>query len=456
MPPSRSSSRGTARAEHRPHPARSSFLFATGILTGVLLVLILDQLWPPAVPRDELRYRETRDFVRSNFVREVDPQSLADDALRGLVEGLDDYSRYYTGAQVAGIERETTGRFRGIGAVFKEPLDEGVVLFALPDSPAERAGLQVGDRLLEIEGRAFGDLEPGGLAQVLGDESRDTLVLLVRGRSGGERRLTVTREVVADPSVRHARIVDAERGIGYLAVRSFSETTPREFDRALVELEERGLEALIVDVRGNFGGLLSAAVELANRFLSEGVIVSTQGRGAPVVYEARGSLATWEGLPLVLLVDSESASASEVFAAALQDHRLAAVVGAPTYGKGTVQRVRTLDAGRSLVKLSTSYYFTPAGRNLERSVAKAWEFGILPDVWIELDPDAKQRARSALERYSPPSAALPALRAWELEEQLELLSPPPDDAQFLAALALLRGERPSSLADSARAPGTTR
>ena len=177
--------------------------------------------------------------------------------------------------------------------------------------------------------------------------------------------------------------------------------------------------------------------------MPEGVLVSTRGRGEPVVYEADPGKVRYADLPLVVLVDSDSASASEVFAAALQDHRYAVLVGSPTYGKGTVQRVKTLEDGRGVVKLTTSYYYTPAGRNLERTVEKAWEFGIVPDVWVPVDAFQTARVHASLNRYEIPAEALPKLMAWQEREGIPLVLEHPEDDALDVATGLLRGERPS-------------
>ena len=422
---------------------REIWAFGAGLAAGVLAAAIGAELWPRSATPDLELYREVRDAVSESFVRDVDPDLLVDRALHAMAEGLDEYSRYYSAGEVAVVERETQGRYRGIGVVFKEPIEEGRILFAMPESPAQRAGLDVGDRILSIDGTPLTQMSSEQLRAVIGDSSSsDTLRLLVRSLDGEERERAVARDVLLDPSVRHARMLDPERGIGYLALRSFSDATPDEFDAAMAALAEEDLRGLVVDVRGNYGGLLHAAIELANRFLAEGVIVSTRGRGENVPYEAVAAKARWSGLPLAVLVDGESASASEIFAAALQDHRAAALVGSPTYGKGTVQRVKAVDEGRALLKVTTSYYFTPAGRNLERTVDKAWEFGILPDVWVPLEADQVAALHARLERYSAPEEAQAKLRAWEQLDQIVLLPPWPEDAQLEAALALLRGEAP--------------
>jgi carboxyl-terminal processing protease len=416
--------------------------FWIGLAGGALLAGALGVLWRQNEDRDLTRYREVRDWVRANYVRDVESGGLVDAALHGMVESLDGYSRYYDGAQVAALERDTTGRYRGIGVVFRPALDSARVLFALPGSPADKAGIRPGDAIVAVDGRRRADLDAAEFQRAISEARGDVLELEVLGRDGGTRTLQLERAELVDPTVRHAQLVDAERGIAYLAITSFSKETPAEFDRAVAVLQAEGMRALVIDLRGNLGGVLHSAVRVANRFLPRGLIVSTEGRGEPTRYEALRAEATLAALPLALLVDLDTASASEVLAGALQDHRRAVLVGGRTYGKGMVQQVRAFGDDEAEVRLTTGYYYTPAHTNIERTVQKGREHGLVPDLDVELPRDAAARVRAYLETYSPPESALPELRAWEREEGLQLVQPHPRDAQFEAALALFRGERP--------------
>ena len=424
----------------------NSTQFSLGVVTGLLLAGILALSRRQPADSEIERYRSVRDFVRTHYVREVDSTKLLDEALRGMVQSLDPYSRYYDRHQIAALERETTGRYRGIGVVFRSPASEGQVLFCLPDSPAARAGVRVGDRIESVNGRPLAELADGELHATLTTQEVRELRMVVRGLDGEFRELEMKRAALTDPTVRHARMLDGERGIGYVAITSFSLQTPQEFVTAVERLERQGLRALVIDVRSNLGGVLGSAVEIAGRFVSEGVLVSTEGRGDPVVYEAKRSEARWAGMPLVVLVDKDSASASEVFAAALQDHRAAVIVGSPTYGKGMVQKVHAFGGDEGEVKLTTAYYYTPAHRNLERTVEDAWEYGLLPDVSVDLTGEERRSVHQHLASYSPPAGALEELRAWEERSGLVLIEAHPPDAQLDAALDLFRGERPGPFA----------
>ena len=399
-------------------------------------------MWLLAEDEDLAHYRRVREFVAESFVGETDPDRMVDDALHGLARGLDPYSRYYDAAETRELERETAGRYTGIGAVFRNPLSEARVLFTLPGSPAERAGLAVGDRIVRIAGRDLAGDDGTALRSGLADPTPAEIALTVVGLDGRTRELELRRDTLIDPTVRHEAIVDAARGTGYVAITSFSHETPAEFDRAFERLRSKGMRALIVDLRGNPGGVLAAAVRVAQRFVAEGVIVSTEGRGSPIVHRADETEAWYRDTPLALLVDDGSASASEVLAGALQDHRCAVVVGGPTYGKGMVQTIRHFPDAAAVVKVTTSYYYTPAHRNLERSVDPGRKSGIEPDLAIVLAPVEQRALHERLGRYSPPEEALAALRAWEASERVVLIDPPPSDAQFAAALELFAGHRP--------------
>lgn len=420
-------------------------MFLMGSLFGALLMTLVVELLPAREESDVAHYREVREFVRSSYVGEVDVDRLVERAMEGLVKSLDPYSRYYDDpSSTAQLDRETSGQYTGIGVVFLPKEDQGglQVLFPVSGSPAARTGLRVGDRLVEVEGRDVGEMSPDDVRAALRGTPGSKLGLVVEGLDGQRRRIETPREVLLDPTVRHAELVDPGLGIAYVAITSFSRETCEEFDAALRELSAAGMRALVLDLRANPGGVLTSAVRVARRFVPEGVIVSTEGRGLPVVHRAVRSEAWYAGLPLVVLIDGATASAGEVLAAAVQDHRLAVLVGAPTHGKGVVQTVRRFPERDTIAKVTSSYYYTPAGRNLERNPGFGREHGILPDVEIPIGDSQRARIHAFLRRYTPPLAALEELRLWEHTQGVELLERRPDDPQLAAAIDLLRGRRP--------------
>ncbi|MBK7875029.1 MAG: S41 family peptidase [Planctomycetes bacterium] len=418
-------------------------VFCLGVLVGAAGGALGAWLLPG--DREELsRYRTVREFAEQRYVRAPDRAKLADDALRGMLSGLDRYSRFYDADETAAMERETGGRYRGIGVVLKRPIADGRVLFPLRGSPAEKHGLRVGDRIVELDGRAFGGFEEADVREALSRDTDEPVHMAVIGLDGARRELVVPRESVVEPTLCGERMLDAERGIGYIALHAFSRETAAEFDAAFERLERSGMRALVLDLRGNGGGTLGSAITIARRFIPEGLIVSTENRREIQPYLAVPEEALHAGLPLVVLVDGESASASEVLAGALQDHRAAVVVGAPTWGKGTVQTVITFPTWHASAKVTTSFYFTPAHRNLEHG--EDAPFGIAPDVLVELAPEEALQVHAFLDRQPPPVEALAALRAWEEREDVRVIDEPPDDRQLACAVDLLRGKRPDARA----------
>ncbi|MCP3919613.1 MAG: hypothetical protein GY711_29100 [bacterium] len=420
--------------------AQATFLL--GVLAGLLIALIAEELWPYGNDTTIEEYRAVRDFARESFVREVSDEELLELALHGMVGGLDGYSRYYDRAESERLERETRGTYKGVGIVFHGPPGEGRVLFALTDSPAQRAGVRVGDTFKTFDGRPVADIPANELRAMLRDPDGTPIDVHARGLDGAERDLVLRPDSLVDPSVRHTRILDAELGIGYVSILSFSRETADEFDQAFHFLHGRGMRALIIDLRRNFGGVLESAVQIARRFVKGGVIVSTEGRGAPISHRAEPAEADYAGMPLVVLVDGESASASEVLAGALQDHRVAVVVGSPTYGKGMVQTIRNFERFGTRAKVTSSYYYSPSGRNFETSADPARDFGILPDLSIPVSKVEKSAIQERLTIYGPPLEAIAKIEAWEVSSGFELLTNMQGDPQLDAALALFAGERP--------------
>jgi len=423
----------------RPQRTPPELVFAVGFTCGVLTLGVIRMM---TRDRDLELLTAVRNLALDTHVDEHEPRELIDDALAGMIGNLDRYSRYYPPREIEALRRETSGRYLGIGVLFLD-IDRGVVRFALPGSPAERSGLRPGDRIVRIDGEWVADLEPGGVRDLLRRRTGEPIELEVEDRSGARREVALSPDHVTDPSVRHARILDPELGIGYLALTSFTHETDDEFDATVEWLRGRGMQGLVLDLRANPGGMLDVALRLADRFIDDGVLVSTRSRS-----ETRSTHATLEGtrlggLPLVLLVDGDSASASEVLCGALQDHRVAVVVGEPTYGKGAVQTLTEYE-GEASVKITTSLYFTPAGRRIERDAEHG---GLAPDVEAEITPLERRAIHAFLDSYSPPPNALDDLAAWEAEEGVAVLPRPPEDPQLRVALDLLRGVAPGPYVD---------
>lgn len=427
--------------EPRPSSAALLTVWVMGIVTGVFGALIAKQLRGVDEEPDVALYREVRDFAQASYVRELNKTEIVDLALDGLTRSLDEYSRYYDAEASAELDRDTAGRYAGLGALFQLIDGRRHVLFALSGGPAERAGLRVGDVVLEVDGITVAGLDEEAFQDLMRSTAGQRRALRLEGRDGIQRDVDLMPEELLDPSVRHFHMVDPTRGLAYLSIHSFSRQTSTEFDSAWRWLESQGARALVIDLRGNLGGVLDAAVDLARRFVADGPIVSTVGRFESEVQSAVPSEATMLGLPLVVLVDEHSASASEVLAGALQDHRAGVLVGAPTFGKGMVQTIRRFEPSGTSAKLTSAHYYSPSQRNFERTM-DGRDYGIRPDIEVAMTDDQRLAARVYNARYGPPVEALADLEAWQQELDQQLIAELPDDPQMRTALLLLAGERP--------------
>ncbi len=426
---------------------------ALGVALGVLGALFGMQLrehWSSSpADLDERRFGQVRALVEETFIQELAPGQLLDGALEGMLTGLDPYSDFYDREESRALERETAGVYRGIGVSFMPGPTPWQVLFALPGSPAERAGLKLGDRFAQVDGIPTESWTAADLRGRLSNTEGETVRLELESMDGALREVELTPGEVLDPSVRHAQILEGTGGlqgggIAYLAIGSFSRRTPEEFDATWRSLEKEAPTALVLDLRGNLGGVLGAATHIADRVLTEGSIVETRTRHErkPVLAELDGS---WlSGLPMVCLVDRDTASSSEVLAGALQDHRAAMLIGEPTFGKGTVQTLTRLPGELGIVKLTTALYLLPSGRAIERSLEGAWNSGLEPDVLVDVDDSGRAAIREFLNGFTPPIEQMEALRKFEAERGQNLIArPEPDsDPALAAALAVLRGEHP--------------
>ena len=320
--------------------------------------------------------RDVFEFVRRNYVDAdaANTDQLLKGALKGMLEAVDDpYTEFVDQDGIDKLNDMTTGEFGGVG-LYIDTVDDGVlVIEPFPGSPAHAAGIIAGDLIVAIDGTQAGGLnEAGVVSRLRGSPGTDVHVSLIR--AGSETlEVTVTRDLIEVPTVRHALI---EPEIGYLRVSpQFTSKTPDRIREALSDLQGRS-RSLILDLRGNRGGLLSAVVEIADLFLDSGTIVLTRSRVID------------PDLPIVVLIDGESASAAEILAGALKDHERAYVIGQESYGKGSVQQVMRIEDNRA-VKVTTSRYFTPDGTKIDG-------VGVLPHRITE--PKLSDDDQKALEK----------------------------------------------------------
>jgi carboxyl-terminal processing protease len=292
---------------------------------------------------------------------------------------LDDYSSYLTPSRLDDLYNNIEGEFVGIGIEMKAESGKGMLLMnVLSESPAEEGGAHSGDWIVGIDGVNCRNMSTEEAASLLQGAPHSRVRLsLVDPETEQERTTVLTRRAVKVKSIPTAKIIDSANGIGYIRMTGFQKNTTDELDVALLDLNRQGMQALIWDLRGNPGGLLPAAVEVLDRFLEEGVIVSTKGRTADQdwTYSAQRP-GTWK-VPLVLLVDGDSASASEIVAGAIRDHHRGTVVGRKTYGKWSVQSILPCRA-KSGLRLTTAKFYSPNGSNYSK-------VGVEPDIPVALD-----------------------------------------------------------------------
>ena len=295
----------------------------------------------------------------------------------GATNSLDAYSAFLTPDQLNEVYSQIEGNFVGLGVELRTEDGRLTIVRVIPRSPAEYAGLRAGDYILSIDGRDVGDLPMEQAANLLQGDAGSLVALSVASPGQPTRTLQAERRRVDVPSVDEVKIVDSLHGIGYLRLACFQKSTPRDLDDALWELHRRGMRGgVIVDLRGNPGGLLIAAVEAVDRFVESGVIVSTRGRDVREgqTYSAQAD-GTWR-VPLIVLIDKDSASAAEIFAGAIRDHQRGTVIGQQSYGKGSVQGIFPLHSHASGIRLTTARFYSPLGRSY-------CQVGVTPDKVVQ-------------------------------------------------------------------------
>ena len=332
------------------------------------------------VPLEEIRrFVAVYNAVRAAYVEPVDDKQLMQSAVRGLLLDLDPHSTYFDKEDAEAFDEQASGAYEGIGVELLQ--QDGVLKVVAPidDTPAARAGLRSGDFIVAIDGKPISAIE--AMEPLRGPAGSQVVLSIERGEEK-PFDVTVTRETIRVTSVRGKLL---EPGYAYLRISTFQADTGTDFQKQLAQLQAQAggkLKGLVLDVRSNPGGLLTAAVQVADDLLDKGVIVTTRGRIA--ISDARfeatpGDL--MKGAPVVVLADAGSASASEVLAGALRDNGRARIVGSRSFGKGSVQTVLPLDNGDS-VKLTTARYYTPSGKSIQAT-------GIVPDVELTPDPASK-------------------------------------------------------------------
>ncbi len=347
-----------------------------GNLTGVLhlnsLFAAEDSLLTDTV---EKKISALEGLINLYYYDEIDEEDLQDGILKGLVEGLDDpYSAYYTEDEYETLLKETTKQYFGIGVGLTQDAttNEVKVTLVYENTPAEAAGMQEGDIITKVDGTDVSDEKLEDIIRLIQGEEATQVVLTIK-REDQEFELPVERAEVVLPTV-ESELLDSE--VGYIYISRFGANTATEFDEAVSELQNQGMKSLIIDVRDNPGGLLTAVVDILDQILPEGIVVYTEdkyGNRENKTSDAEHYL----DLPIAVLINGNSASASEILAGAIRDYEYGSLIGTNTYGKGVVQQTFELSDG-SAIKITTEKYFTPKGENIQGT-------GIAPDIELEFE-----------------------------------------------------------------------
>jgi|CXWL01.1.fsa_nt_gi carboxyl-terminal processing protease len=396
-------------------------------------------------------------LARQRFVNAISDDRLVEGAIRGMMRQLDPYSGYISPEELPGFQRRNRGQYCGVG--LEVGLRDGMMTVIAPieGSPAAHAGMLAGDQLLGIGGRDVERLSTFEVEEMLVG-APDSVVTLRFRRMGDAkpRDVVLKREPVALHTVRGVNRlpdgswdywIDPAAGVGYIRVSNFRENTGAEFDAALTQLRKSNLQALILDLRFNPGGFLHQAVAMADRFLSDGLIVSTVNRRSAIdEFHAQAGASDVDAF-LVILMNGGSASSSEIVAGALQARGRATVVGERSFGKGSVQHLIQLIGQKAAIKLTVAYYRLPDGRIIHRTengrgIAESGDWGVRPDVEVVLTPEenhAIQEARRLLDL--PPSETDAAGASHDHSKSIDTFDMT-DDRQLQAALTFARTASP--------------
>lgn len=320
-------------------------------------------------------------YLRENYLynKDIKDENLEAGLLKGLVAGLGDpYSQYLTTEEMAKLSETTTGKFQGIGVIIS-PDEDGTVTVISPikGSPADRAGVESGDKILKINGKDFSAEKINEASKEMRGEKGTTVkILLLKKKNLKIEEVEIKREEIKIDSIIKDKIGD----LGYIGITMFDEETGKDFVKALNELTSEGVKGIILDMRGNPGGVVDAAVEIGDAILPKTSFVTLKDNKGEVVQDYKLD-DSYNDIKMVVLVNEGSASASEILAGAIRDLDRAKIIGKTSYGKGVVQNVMSLPGGDGL-KLTTSEYFTPSGKSINKK-------GIVPDIEVDLPDDVE-------------------------------------------------------------------
>jgi len=374
------------------------------VVTGALLIWAFEAAAEQEAADAKLydqfnRFIEIVRLVQKQYVRDVDTKKMFESAISGMLSSLDPFSNYIPESELPEFNKNTRGKFGGIGIQIGMRRGFLSVISPLEDTPAYKAGVLAGDLIAEIDGKSTETIRnTEDAVKILTGDPGTKVRIKVRHMTGELEEFTITRAMIEVHSIKGIKRddkdqwvhwIDPEKKIAYVRITSFTEASAGDLRKALEPLVKDGMKGLILDLRFNPGGILKTAVEVCDMFIDHGVIVSTKGRITPN-WEAT---ATKEGtLPffsMVVLINPFSASASEIVSGCLQDHHRAVILGERSFGKGSVQNVIQLEGEKAALKLTTSKYYLPSGRNIHRDedMKETDEWGVMPDIIVPMTPE---------------------------------------------------------------------
>ncbi|NLI31012.1 MAG: S41 family peptidase [Nitrospiraceae bacterium] len=386
---------------------------------------------------EDLRlFTEVMSMIKKNYVDDVKTKDLVTGAIKGMLSSLDPHSGYMTAEQFKEFQADTKGEFGGLGIQIAIKDSVVTVIAPIEDTPAYRAGLKAGDKIMKIAGESTKDMSiHDAVTRMRGPKGKPVTLSIFRDGWKETKDFTIVRDIIKIKSVKSKMIRD---DVGYVKLTQFQETTASDLSKALAALHKSGMKSLVLDLRNNPGGLLNAAVEVTEQFLpAKKLVVFIKGRtGEKMEYFTEDEFKTYEQIPIVVLVNQGSASASEIVAGALKDWNRAVVLGVQTFGKGSVQSLVPLTDGSGL-RLTTAKYYTPKGTSIQ-------SVGITPDIVVKLEAKEGKESKEVtvvrerdLDRHLKNEKNEPS-RNEKGEEKAVYEVDEKDDTQLLRAIDILK------------------
>jgi carboxyl-terminal processing protease len=374
------------------------------VVTGALLVWAFEAAAEQEAADAKLydqfnRFIEIVRLVQKQYVRDVDTKKMFEHAINGMLNGLDPFSNYIPESELAEFNKNTRGKFGGIGIQIGMRRGFLTVISPLEDTPAYKAGVLAGDLIAEIDGKSTENIRNTEEAvKILTGDPGTKVRLKVRHMTGELEEFTITRALIEVHSIKGLKRddkdlwvhwADPEKKIAYVRITTFTEASAADLRKTLEPLVKDGMKGLVLDLRFNPGGILKTAIEVCDMFIDHGVIVSTKGRTTPYWEATATKEGTLPYFPMVILVNPFSASASEIVAGCLRDQNRAIVLGERSFGKGSVQNVIPLEGEKAALKLTTSKYYLPSGRSIHRDedMKDTDEWGVMPDIVVAMTPE---------------------------------------------------------------------